>query len=193
MPQFLQIACLTVGVALMVAAFLPARRSQSRLPVKLGIDKIGSLEMDPTAFLLLLGAVFAAVPLFFLWQGYESKLAEMSAIQNQVLELRAQLEAFKEYEMNIALDFHENVNLAALKTEIWVRKPQEVAPQLLSAAAEQHATEVLNVVAIKLCCVNPGDQVFFVTHEFSGSKEKRHWKSQKLEIPKANLTMEIQN
>lgn len=180
---------LGLGIVILVFALIWSRRPP-RPPVEIAVGKLGlSLKADTVPFLILLGVIVAGVGVFFRYKGYESRLTALQTdgqgMGRQITELRDELQRFKDYEMSIALAFPGPVNMNTLQVQPYIKKPGSQSAKLVTNA-EKEATDLPNVVSMRLGNLNPGDRVFFKAFE----GENKRWKStSEIEVPVARLEM----
>src|SRR5205809_939958 len=122
-----------VGIALIGYAMFSRRQ---RAPIDWNIPKFGAFKMDFAAFLITLGIIVASAGLIFKWKGFSERIDELekngTATEAKMKVLQSSLDRFKDYELEVALEFLDTVTLAnsdgvcasspCLKVETYMKK-----------------------------------------------------------------------
>lgn len=181
-----------VGICLIVFA-LGWGKSLTRQPVEFSFDRLGlSLKADALMVVILLGFIMAGTGAFFLYQGYESKLAvlhqDLDAMQNKVDQIRDTIndamKSLKQYDLRLNLVFPSgeqpenpwtvNVNAYVRKNDQKVDKPYDLRQVERGAGG----------ICVEVSKLNVGDMLYVTVEE--GDKR---WRSDDLVTPSAHLKM----
>ena len=183
---------LVIGIAVVAFAIVRAKKLGGA-PFEVS-GKFGSLRADRVALLVLVGVAFSSVGVFFRVRGYEQRLADLTSsdasINARYEGLQLQLDRMKDYDLTVALDFHEPVDLDQLKVSTWVREPgasdSAESKQPLDAKVASYAG---NVVILRLSKLKKGDHLT-IKGDLKGNVGVRHWESIEIEVPTFNFDMQ---
>jgi hypothetical protein len=174
------------GFGLIVFATRGGTRLGTR-PVAFNSTKLGlDIKTDAVGLLVVLGVALIALAPFFLYRGYETRLAELQDQLSQAnatsKELVNQLNRFKIYDakLNLAFPRDAGVDPRKLAVQIAVTRPGET-PKLFPAEKEIGPSDLWVV----LNHVGAGDKVVVIATDSTG----KSWQSDEIEIPKTQIFM----
>jgi hypothetical protein len=185
--QMLDLIFLILGVLVMVVALAFARRFEMK-PIKISIEKVGSLEMTFVPFLLLIGVMIAGVGQFFRYRNYEERVSHLADLNTQYEQTRTELERFKSYEMMARLVFHDPVDAKNVKADLLYKRWSD--PDYHQSDISLGLSESPNELSANIPRVNPGDKFFLIVTQVDPTTKQTHtWKSSSVEVPVARLEM----
>jgi len=181
------IAYFIAGIALIVLSLACARYLRPS-PMEVASKTLGSLKIDLVALLVVAGVAMTSVGVFFRWQDYETKLQSLgqsqSSMRGEIDALARQIDRFRSYDVNVALQFKESIELRSLKVQTLVKRPGGDWA-LADGISPSASMEANNLVSVKLRGLNPGDFV-----RFRVEQGKRAWRSRVIEVPVFTLDMD---
>jgi hypothetical protein len=175
------------GLCFIAAALIFGSRWRNIPPIDLSSEKFGTLRLPFAPLVVFIGLAFIGVGAYFRWLQAQSRAVQVNQLQIELHELTHELERFKNYEMNVQLDFHTSVDPAHLHTNLYILKPGDPSPRSIDQGILK-STPASNILSTTVPSLDPGDTIYFVTSE-SGSSQAHSWESERLVIPIAQLNM----
>lgn len=176
------------GIGIIVSALIWRKHLSGREVLDLTAEKLGlALKADAFGLVVLIGFVMVSAGVFFLYRGYESRIAtlqtDIEKMQNKVINIDNVIKEFKEYDLRLNLLFPEKdqANPFTATVNAYVHKKGESAEKPYDLVTVERGSGGIVVYFDKL---GLGDKVYVIAED-SNNK----WRSDDMITPAAHLQM----
>lgn len=176
------------GIGLIVSALIWRKHLSGREVVDLTAEKLGLvLKADAFGLVVLLGFVMVSTGIFFLYRGYETRLATLhkniEKMQTKVENIDNIIKELKEYDLRLNLLFPEKdqANPFTASINAYVRKKGESVEKPYDLISVERGLGGIVVYFDKL---GLGDKVYVIAED-----SNKKWRSDDMITPAAHLKM----
>jgi len=188
-----------IGVCFIVSAMIWRQHFSGRRVLDFTADKLGfALKADAFGLVSMLGFIMIGSGVFFFYQGYETKMAEMqnryegrlAEVQKRVEDMQGKVNGMsgvirdlRKYDLRLNLGFPENDLADPFKTKVnaYICKKGSSSEELYGSIRIDRGVGGLVVYFDSL---GTGDKFYIIAEDGN-----RKWRSDDMEIPKAYLKM----